>query len=106
MPSLKCDGTTEDLLLYLSSETRLVRLVSIDYAGLSTNLGDLRSFVSDYKCIKEIVIDKGHRVEVFPRKQLLKDDEVLLFHCRDKSVVHNKLFTSLLYLKHQCRLPI
>ncbi|KAG2206270.1 hypothetical protein INT47_007283 [Mucor saturninus] len=50
----------------------------------------------DYKCIKEIVIDKGHRIEVFPRKQLLKDDEILLFHCPDKSVVHNKL------LLHYC----
>ncbi|KAI7896751.1 uncharacterized protein EV154DRAFT_547026 [Mucor mucedo] len=91
MPSLKCDGTTEDLLLYLSSETRLVRLVSIDYAGLSTNLGDLRSFVSDHKCIKEIVIDKGHHVEVFPRKQLLKDDETLLvFRCRNKPVNRSK----------------
>ncbi|KAG0758629.1 hypothetical protein G6F57_011847 [Rhizopus arrhizus] len=85
--SLKCDGTMEDLLLYLASETRMIRLVAIDYAGLTTNLEDLRSFVSKYKCIKEIIIDKGHRVEVISRKRLLKDDKILqLFRCRVKAV--------------------
>ncbi|KAG1057347.1 hypothetical protein G6F43_000804 [Rhizopus delemar] len=85
--SLKCDDTMEDLLLYLASETRMVRLVAIDYAGLTTNLEDLRSFVSKHKCVKEIVVDKGHRVEVIPRRRLLKDGKTLqLFRCRTKAV--------------------
>ncbi|ORE15184.1 hypothetical protein BCV71DRAFT_185876 [Rhizopus microsporus] len=76
-----------DLLLFLKAETRMVRLIAIDYAGLSTNVEDLRSLVNNHKCVKEIVIDKGHRVELFSRKQLLKDDEVLrLFRCRTKAV--------------------
>ncbi|KAI7901897.1 uncharacterized protein BX663DRAFT_456182 [Cokeromyces recurvatus] len=89
--ALKCDGTTEDLLLCLASETRMIRLVAIDYAGLTTNLEDLRSFVSKHKCIKEIVIDKGHLVEVISRKQLLKDDQVLQsFCCRVIAVNRSK----------------
>ncbi|CEJ02776.1 hypothetical protein RMCBS344292_16771 [Rhizopus microsporus] len=40
--SLKRDGTTQDLLLFLASKTRLVRLVAINYAGLSTNVEDVR----------------------------------------------------------------
>ncbi|KAG1262219.1 hypothetical protein G6F65_014720 [Rhizopus arrhizus] len=79
--SLKCDGTME------ASETRMIRLVAIDYAGLTTNLEDLRSFVSKHKCIKEIIIDKGHRVGVISRKRPLKDDQILqLFRCRVKAV--------------------
>ncbi|KAG1138995.1 hypothetical protein G6F37_005182 [Rhizopus arrhizus] len=82
--SLKCDNTME------ASETRMIRLVAIDYAGLTTNLEDLRSFVSKHKCIKEIIIDKGHRVEVISRKRLLKDDQILqLFRCRVKAVNHS-----------------
>lgn len=34
-----------DLLLFLKAETRMVRLIAIDYAGLSTNVEDLRSLV-------------------------------------------------------------
>jgi hypothetical protein len=42
---------------------------------------------SKHKCIKEIIIDKGHRVEVISRKRLLKDDQILqLFRCRVKAV--------------------
>ncbi|CEP09884.1 hypothetical protein [Parasitella parasitica] len=77
-------ASMEDLLLYLVSETRMIRLV----AGLTTNLEDLRSFVSKHKCIKEIIIDKGHRVEVISRKQLLKNDQILrLFRCRVKATI-------------------
>ncbi|KAG1175470.1 hypothetical protein G6F70_004089 [Rhizopus microsporus] len=85
--SLKFMESFKYLLLFLKAETRMVRLIAIDYAGLSTNVEDLRSLVNNHKCVKEIVIDKGHRVELFSRKQLLKDDEVLrLFRCRTKAV--------------------
>ncbi|RCI00652.1 hypothetical protein CU097_015762 [Rhizopus azygosporus] len=41
-----------DLLLFLKAETRMVRLIAIDYAGLSTNVEDLRSLVN-FLCLAE-----------------------------------------------------
>ncbi|EIE76335.1 hypothetical protein RO3G_01039 [Rhizopus delemar RA 99-880] len=68
-----------------ASETRMVHLAAIDYAGLLPIWRTCDHF--KHKCVKEIVIDKGHRVEMIPRRRLLKDDKTLqLFRCRIKAV--------------------
>ncbi|CAO3656115.1 unnamed protein product [Mucor hiemalis] len=39
-----CNGTTQDIINHLERKLQDTRLVVLDYAGLSTNAGDLRHF--------------------------------------------------------------
>ncbi|KAI7881475.1 hypothetical protein K492DRAFT_111670, partial [Lichtheimia hyalospora FSU 10163] len=52
-----------DLMMFARTTTANIRLVVLDYAGLTTNPNDLHKFVKNYKSIKEIVVDKGHKLE-------------------------------------------
>ncbi|KAI7907249.1 uncharacterized protein BX663DRAFT_418526, partial [Cokeromyces recurvatus] len=50
----------QDLIHRLRTNMKPVRLVVIDYAGLSTDFEDIHLFVSKYKQIVELVIDVGY----------------------------------------------
>jgi hypothetical protein len=46
-----CSGNTQDLITKIKKSARQIRLVVIDYAGLSTNPDDIRLFISLNKSI-------------------------------------------------------
>ncbi|KAI7896026.1 uncharacterized protein EV154DRAFT_493246 [Mucor mucedo] len=80
-------GDCQDMLDYITMSNRTVRLVVIDYAGLSTNPDDLKEFVRKHKQLKEIAVDEGQKMTVFSRHELLKDEKLLQkFNCRIGSV--------------------
>jgi hypothetical protein len=62
----RCAGNTQDLYQAISDSHRKVRLIIIDFAGLCTNIDYLRHFLQTNKTIVEIVVDLGHKVDVFP----------------------------------------
>ncbi|KAG2218997.1 hypothetical protein INT45_007659 [Circinella minor] len=78
-----CSGNTQDLINKITKSARPIRLVIIDYAGLSTNPDDIKLFISLNKSIREVVVDIGHKVEVYSRHDLLKNINILnKFRCR------------------------
>ncbi|KAI8329142.1 hypothetical protein BC941DRAFT_328189, partial [Chlamydoabsidia padenii] len=50
-----------DFLMFAKTTTSSIRLVVLDYAGLSTNPMDVLTFVKEVKTIEQIVIDHGHK---------------------------------------------
>ncbi|KAI7896476.1 uncharacterized protein EV154DRAFT_492417 [Mucor mucedo] len=88
MPNLcsdqvKCSGNTQDMIKFLATTSQKVRLVAIDFAGMSTNVDDLRCFIKSSKAIKELVVDEGHKITVFTRHELLHNDDIInKFNCR------------------------
>ncbi|ORX44037.1 hypothetical protein DM01DRAFT_1340591 [Hesseltinella vesiculosa] len=86
-----CSGNTQDMHEFISSSNRKIRLVTIDFAGFCTNIDHLRKFFIVNKSVVEIVIDMGHKVEVYTRRQILKDDNVVAkFNCRIPCVNRSK----------------
>ncbi|ORX52378.1 hypothetical protein DM01DRAFT_1061001 [Hesseltinella vesiculosa] len=82
-----CSGNTQDLIAKITKSTRDVRLVVIDHAGFSTNPNDIQLFLSSNKSVKEIVVDAGHKVEVYSRHDLLHNNQILnKFHCRRECI--------------------
>ncbi|CAO3651409.1 unnamed protein product [Cunninghamella echinulata] len=71
----------------ITTEYKKVRLVIIDYAGLSTNPDDIRDFIKKYKNIKELVVDCGDKINVINRYDLLHCPTVAKnFRCRKGSI--------------------
>ncbi|KAI8370581.1 uncharacterized protein BYT42DRAFT_484297, partial [Radiomyces spectabilis] len=67
-------GNTQDILRILSATEKSVAIVTIDYAGFSTNVNDLSTLVENHKCLQAIVVDNlatFHRSLVFTRQELL-----------------------------------
>ncbi|KAI8391837.1 uncharacterized protein BYT42DRAFT_611018 [Radiomyces spectabilis] len=59
-----------------------MRLVVIDYAGLSTNPNDVGDFLKAYPQIKELVVDHGLAFELFTCNELINNQERLAkFNC-------------------------
>ncbi|ORX52287.1 hypothetical protein DM01DRAFT_1059365 [Hesseltinella vesiculosa] len=78
-----CMGDMKNFRAMLNKKFKPVRLVVIDYAGLSTEPNDVRGFFRQYPQIKELVIDHGLTFEVIDRGDLLDNDDVLSrFDCR------------------------
>ncbi|ORX52428.1 hypothetical protein DM01DRAFT_259847, partial [Hesseltinella vesiculosa] len=50
----------QSLISYVTLATKKIRLVAIDYAGLSTTPEDIRQFLKVAKRVKEVIIDHGH----------------------------------------------
>lgn len=48
MSHIIANGDTQDMLRYISDKKKKVILVTIDYAGLTTNCEDMKSFLSTY----------------------------------------------------------
>ncbi|KAG0172635.1 hypothetical protein DFQ28_007651 [Apophysomyces sp. BC1034] len=86
-----CSGNTQDLITKITKSPRRVRLVIIDYAGLTTNPDDMKLFISLNKSIREVVVDVGHKVHVYSRHDLLKNVNILnKFRCRRECVKRSK----------------
>ncbi|ORX52442.1 hypothetical protein DM01DRAFT_1336810 [Hesseltinella vesiculosa] len=87
------DGNTQDLIRFLSSETK-VCLVCIDFAGLSTDPNDLYSFVSNHQSLLRLVVDQLpylNETKIFERDQILSDASILSsFDCREKALRRSK----------------
>ncbi|KAI7889921.1 uncharacterized protein EV154DRAFT_512852 [Mucor mucedo] len=66
-------GDMQDLISYVKTSMRPIRLVVIDYAGLTTSPQDLLTFISSLNLVMFVVVYHGHRFESFSRENLLKD---------------------------------
>ncbi|ORX45309.1 hypothetical protein DM01DRAFT_1411061 [Hesseltinella vesiculosa] len=55
-------GDWQDLLMFLKTTNKNVRLVVLDYRGLSTVPRDVFWFVKKHKQILEICVDEGHHI--------------------------------------------
>ncbi|KAL7324969.1 hypothetical protein PS15p_210080 [Mucor circinelloides] len=64
------NGDMQDFIMFAKTTTSPIRLVVLDYAGLSTNPLDIRIFVKSIKSINQIVIDHGHKLESLNRAEL------------------------------------
>lgn len=77
----------KDMISYVTFATKKIRLVVIDYAGLSTNPEDIRLFLKVAKKVKEISIDHGHTIETLSRYDMLHGHEIInKFRCRKAPV--------------------
>ncbi|KAI8889926.1 hypothetical protein K501DRAFT_169841 [Backusella circina FSU 941] len=93
------DGSTKDFIEFLNSTKKEVILVILDYAGLTTNVADLKEFVSKQRNITKIIIDRlpiTSKVEIYKTEVLLQDQNAE--HGRSKDPYENIiLFNKLLY---------
>ncbi|CAO3588869.1 unnamed protein product [Absidia cylindrospora] len=84
------DGNTQDMLQFIDAKGK-VCLVTLDYAGLSTNCADVHQFLLDYPQIERITVDLLpyiNEVTMYDSKQLLEDPEKLkVFECRERTSV-------------------
>ncbi|KAL7312371.1 hypothetical protein PS15m_008135 [Mucor circinelloides] len=82
------DGSTVDLIEFLNSTKKKVILVALDYAGLSTNIEDLKEFLRKQKNITKILIDRlpiTSEVETYETEVLLQDENIIKkFDCRTR----------------------
>ncbi|KAL7325476.1 hypothetical protein PS15p_207949 [Mucor circinelloides] len=82
------DGSTVDLIEFLNSTKKKVILVALDYAGLSTNVEDLKEFLRKQKNITKILIDRlpiTSEVETYETEVLLQDENIIKkFDCRTR----------------------
>ncbi|KAI8334481.1 hypothetical protein BD560DRAFT_378436 [Blakeslea trispora] len=83
-----CVENTQSLLTYLSSTTKKVCLVIVDYAALSTDPHDIMLLIKNYKSLECIIVDRFkdiRKYEVYRRNNILKTPEQLeSFDCRPK----------------------
>ncbi|KAL0082272.1 hypothetical protein F4703DRAFT_1126337 [Phycomyces blakesleeanus] len=80
---IDCVGNMNDLCTILDRKFKPVRLVIIDYAGLSTEPNNVRDFFSRYTQVKGLVIDHGLTFEILKREDLLENEDILSrFDCR------------------------
>ncbi|KAG0847737.1 hypothetical protein G6F17_012265 [Rhizopus arrhizus] len=84
------DGSTKDMLEFLKVSESKVILVTLDYAGLSTNVEDLKEFLREYESVEKVVADRlpvKPEMEIFNRETLLLDEDAISkFDCRKRSV--------------------
>ncbi|KAG0735269.1 hypothetical protein G6F23_011707 [Rhizopus arrhizus] len=84
------DGSTKDMLEFLKVFESKVILVTLDYAGLSTNVEDLKEFLREYESVEKVVADRlpvKPEMEIFNRETLLLDEDAISkFDCRKRSV--------------------
>lgn len=78
-------GSTQDLIKYIASKDK-VCMVTLDYAGLSTNTLDLKEFLSTKTQIKKVIVDLfpyTNEMTAYDCHQLLEDPGRLkVFDCR------------------------
>lgn len=72
-----CSGNTQAMIKSITNSVGKVRLVIIDYRGLSINIDDLYQFIKINKNISELVVNIGHTVEVYSRHDLLYNGSVI-----------------------------
>ncbi|CEG83774.1 hypothetical protein RMATCC62417_17649 [Rhizopus microsporus] len=83
-----CDGSIQDLIHRLERKFSKTRLVVLDYAGLSTNVDDIKSFLRKHSQIHELVVDCGNKYDIFSRHELLNQREAIdhFNNCRKGNV--------------------
>ncbi|KAI8638317.1 hypothetical protein BD408DRAFT_436179 [Parasitella parasitica] len=75
-------GTLQDLIHTLRTNMKPVRLVVINYVGLSMDFEDIYRFVSKYKQIVELVVDAEYTFGIIPRAGVLSGNNVSTkFNC-------------------------
>ncbi|KAI8637833.1 hypothetical protein BD408DRAFT_353052, partial [Parasitella parasitica] len=81
-------GNTTDLLKFLDNNIKIC-VIAIDYAGLTTNMTDLKKLSRDNSSLQKISIDQyfyDNRFKYFDSVQLLNNPEDLkLFNCHPAS---------------------
>ncbi|CEG77245.1 hypothetical protein RMATCC62417_12032 [Rhizopus microsporus] len=77
--------------MFAKTTTLSIRLVVLNYADLSTNPMDVRTFVKDVKAIEQIVTDHGHKLESFNRAELNNRKVISKFDCRKAPVKRSSL---------------
>ncbi|CAO3588449.1 unnamed protein product [Absidia cylindrospora] len=55
--STSVDGNIQDMISYISTEEQNLCLVTLDFAGLSTDVNDLHSFIRKHGKLKMIIVD-------------------------------------------------
>ncbi|KAI8643615.1 hypothetical protein BD408DRAFT_414573 [Parasitella parasitica] len=84
------DGTTTDFIEFLNITKKEVILVVLDYAGLTTNVEDLKEFLGEQKNITKIVVDRlpiTNEVEIYAAELLLQDPKAMKkFDCRTRPI--------------------
>ncbi|KAG0736000.1 hypothetical protein G6F57_013705 [Rhizopus arrhizus] len=84
------DGTTTDFIEFLNATKKEVILVVLDYAGLTTNVEDLKEFLSEQRNITKIIVDRlpiTTEVEIFETELLLQDPKAIKkFDCRTRPI--------------------
>jgi hypothetical protein len=80
------DGTMQQLIEYLDTSGKEICLVCLGYAGLTTNVDDLRLFLSNHVNIKKILVDRlpyAHEVIILDSNEIVTNDTVARkFNCR------------------------
>ncbi|KAI8092033.1 hypothetical protein BDF21DRAFT_153717 [Thamnidium elegans] len=93
LSQIHADGDMQDMLVYISSMER-VCIVTIDFAGLTTNCEDLKVFLKNNPNIKKLIIDKLASCDashVYDTQELLNDsDKIKVFDCRKKALRRSK----------------
>ncbi|ORX63016.1 hypothetical protein DM01DRAFT_1279117 [Hesseltinella vesiculosa] len=78
-----CNGTMQDLIHRLRTNRKPIRLVVVDYAGLSTDFGDIQALFEKYEQFVEVVVDLDYGFELISRQDILNDNGVSpKFNCR------------------------
>ncbi|KAI9356064.1 hypothetical protein BD770DRAFT_420412 [Pilaira anomala] len=81
----KVNGNTQDFLTFIQENDK-VCVVALDYAGLTTNMTDLKNILRNNPKLQKIIIDLycyENQFKVFDREQLLNNvNDLKLFNCR------------------------
>ncbi|CAO3664011.1 unnamed protein product [Rhizopus stolonifer] len=86
-------GNTVDFLQFLKENNKIC-VVAIDYAGLTTNMTDLKNLLRDNASLEKIIIDQyfyDNQFKYLNSVQLLDNiDDLKLFNCRSASKQRSK----------------
>ncbi|ORZ07156.1 hypothetical protein BCR42DRAFT_154762 [Absidia repens] len=87
--------SSSDMISYISTAEQNLCLISLDFAGLSTDVNDLHSFISKHEKLKMIIVDNlpsDHKYHVFQREIVLDNLSSLFpFDCRSKPIQRSKI---------------
>ncbi|CAO3610314.1 unnamed protein product [Mucor hiemalis] len=84
------DGTTTDFIEFLNATKKEVILVVLDYAGSTTNVQDLKEFLSEQRNITKVIVDRlpiTAEVKIYETELLLQDPKTIKkFDCRIRPI--------------------
>ncbi|KAI8063942.1 hypothetical protein BDF21DRAFT_388890 [Thamnidium elegans] len=91
LKQLSCvSGSTQDMMNHIKTSKQAICLIVIDFAGLSSDCEDIKSFVRSHRKLKTIVIDSlpvNNTVKMFTRQDILHDNQFTkYFQCRKAPV--------------------
>ncbi|KAI8074779.1 hypothetical protein BC940DRAFT_289075 [Gongronella butleri] len=80
IPGLKGDGKA--FIRRLAASTTRTRVVILDWAGLSTDVGHMRKFLMAAESLDEMIVKEKNVFHVLTIEQLQQNDVLKKFHCR------------------------